>query len=68
MHDGAGLEIANVVGRVVHELNVPDAELVCLLKPFELCLQKVEPLYVGDDRGLSGFVSGFEIGRAKGSP
>jgi hypothetical protein len=34
MHDGAGLEIANVVKRVVHELLLPDAAFMRFLKPF----------------------------------
>ena len=65
MHDGAGLEIANVVRRVMHELQVPDAALMRFLKSFEFGLQKVEPFHVSDDRGLSRFVGGFEIGRGK---
>ena len=67
VHDGAGLEIANVVGRVVHELYMPDAALMRFLKPFELGLEKVEPFHVGNDRGLSRFMGGFEIGCGKGA-
>ena len=67
VHDGAGLEIADVVGRVVHELNVPDAALVRFLEPFEPGLEKIEPFHVGDDRGLSRFMGCFEIGGAKGA-
>jgi len=42
---------------------MPDAALMRFLKPFQLGLQKVEPFHVGNDRGLSGFMSAFEIGR-----
>ena len=37
------------------------------LEPFELCLEKVEPFHVSDDRGLSRFMSSFEICRGKGA-
>jgi hypothetical protein len=67
VRDHAGLEIADVVGRVVHELQVPDATLMRFLEPFELGLQKVQPFHVGDDRGLSRLMGGFEIGSAKGA-
>ena len=67
MHDGAGLKIADFVGRVVDELNMPDAALMRFLEPFELSLEKIEPFHVCDDRRLSRFMRGFEIGRGKGS-
>ena len=63
MRDDASLEVADVVGRIVHELNVPDAALVRLLKPLELSLEEVEPLHVTHDRGLPRGVRGHEIGR-----
>src|SRR5271165_891964 len=36
-------------------------------EPLELCFQKVEPFRVSDDRRLSRFMGGFEIGRRKGA-
>jgi len=62
MGDGARLEIADVVGRVMHELHVPDAPPMRLLQPFQLPLEKVEPLHIGNNRRLSRQVRGFEIG------
>ena len=35
------------------------------LEPIEIRLQKIQPLHVGDDRGLCRFVGGFEIGRGE---
>ena len=67
MGDGAGLEIADVVRRVVDELHVPDAALMRFLQPFELPLEEVEPLDIGDDRRLSRLVRRFEIGGGKGA-
>jgi hypothetical protein len=64
MSDRTGLEIADVVARVVHQLHMPDAALMSVLQPFEFQLQEVEPLHIGDDRRLSRFVRGFEIGSA----
>src|SRR6266850_3940578 len=46
---------------------MPDAALMRFLKPFQLGLQKVEPFHVGNDRGLSRFMGGFEIGCRKGA-
>src|SRR6266403_5865857 len=62
MRDDAGLEVAEVVGRVMHELNVPDAARMRLFEPLELALEEVEPLDVADDRGLARFVRSLEIG------
>ena len=62
MRDRAGLEIADVVRRVVHELHMPDAAPMRLLEPFELAVEKIEPLDIGDDRRLSRLVRRFEIG------
>src|SRR5258705_13039587 len=64
---GAGLEVADVVGRVVHELQMPDAALMRFLQPLELAVEKVEPFHIGDDRGLPGFMGRLEIGRGKGA-
>ena len=52
MRDDASLEVADVVGRVVNELNVPDATLMRLLEPLEFSLEEVEPFYVTYDGGL----------------
>ncbi len=59
-----GLEVADVIRRVVHELHVPDAAAVSLLEPFEVHLEKIEPLHIGDDCGLCCLVRRFEIGGA----
>ena len=52
MGDGASLEIADVVGRVMHKLQMPDAALMRFLQPFELAVEEVETFHVSDDRGL----------------
>lgn len=43
MGDGAGLEVADVVGCVVHELQVPDAAPMRFLQPLEFAVEEVEP-------------------------
>ena len=65
MRHHAGLKVADVVGRVVHELNVPDAALMRLLEPLELALKEVEPFNVTHDRGLPRCMRGLQIGRRK---
>src|SRR5260370_169722 len=65
MRDDAGLEVADVVGRVVNELNVPDATLMRLLEPLEFSLQEIEPFYVSYDGGLPRCMCGLEIGCRK---
>jgi hypothetical protein len=65
MRDDAGLEVADVVGRVVHELNVPDAALMRLLEPLELSLQEIESFHVTHDRGLSRCMRGLQISGRK---
>jgi hypothetical protein len=67
MGDGAGLEVADVVGRVVHKLQVPDAALMRFLQSLELPVEEVKPLHIGNDCGLPRFVRRLEIGRAKGA-
>ena len=62
MRDRAGLEVADVVRRVMHELHMPDAAPMRLLQPFEFALEEVEPLDIGDNRRLSRLVRRFEIG------
>src|SRR5215468_289038 len=62
MRDCAGLEIADVVWRVMHELRMPDAPPMRLLEAFEFPLEKIEPLHISDDRRLSRLVRRFEIG------
>ena len=70
MRDRAGLEIADVVRRVMHELQMPHAALMRFLQPFELAVEKVEALDIGDDRRLARLVRRFEIGgaSARGAP
>jgi len=65
MPDRAGLEIADVVWRVVHELQVADAALMRFLQPFKLAIQKIEALDIRDDGRLPGFVRRFEISSRK---
>ncbi len=65
MRNGARLEIANVVGRVVHELHVPDAALMRFLEPLELPLEEIEAFHVTHDRGLPCFMRRLEIGSGK---
>ena len=65
MRDDTSLEVADVVGRVVHELNVSDATLMRLLEPLELSLEEVEPFHVTHDGGLPGCMRGLEIGCRK---
>src|SRR5262249_45700646 len=65
VRDYAGLEVADLVRRVMHQLDMADAALMRLLQPFEFYLEKVEPLHIGDDRPLPRFVRRFEDGGAK---
>jgi hypothetical protein len=60
--DCTGLEITDVVERVVYKLHMPDAPLMCFLQPFQLPVEEIEPLHIGDDRRLSRLVRRFEIG------
>ena len=65
MRDDAGLEIADVVGGVMHQLEMPDAALVCFLEALQFHLEKVEAFDVGHDRGLPRFMRGLQFGRAQ---
>src|SRR5271169_2038114 len=67
MHNGPGLEIADLVRRVVYELYVPDAALMRFLEPLELSVDEVEPLHVGHDCGFPRSVRRLEIGGGKGT-
>src|SRR5439155_23128700 len=67
MRDRAGLEVANVVGRIVYELNMADAALVRLLQSLEFHFQKVEPLYIGKDCRLARLVRSRKILGSKGA-
>jgi hypothetical protein len=67
VRNGPRLKVPNVVGRVVHELDMPDAALMSLLEPLKLLLQKIEPFHITHDRGLSGAVRRLEISRGKRS-
>ena len=53
MSDCAGLEITDIVWRVVDELDMPDAPPMRLLQTFEFPLEEVEPLDIGDNRRLT---------------
>jgi hypothetical protein len=63
----AGLEIADVVRRIVHQLCVPHAALVRLFQPFELPLEEIEPLDVHDDGWLPHRMRRLEIGSREGA-
>ena len=65
MRDRTSLEIAEVVGRVVHQLHMPDAAPMRRLQPFKLHFEEVEPLHIGDDRRLARLARRFEIGGAQ---
>ena len=62
MGDGARLEIADVVGRVMHELHMPDAPPMRFLQAFQLSVEEVEPLHISDNRRFPRHVRRFEIG------
>ena len=64
MRNCAGLEVADVVRRVMHQLHMADSPLMRLFQPFEFHLEKVEPLHIGDDCWLPRIVRRFEIGGA----
>ena len=59
--DCTGLEIPDVVRRVVHELHMPDTPPMRLLQPFEFPLEKVETLDIGNNRRLPCPVRRFKI-------
>jgi hypothetical protein len=65
MGDGAGLEVADVVGRVVHELQMSDAALMRFLQPLEPAVEKIEPFDVGDECRLCRLVRRDKVGGAK---
>ena len=67
MGDDPSLEIADVVGRVVHELQVTQPAPMRFLEPFELALEEVEAFRVRDDRRIARLVRGFKIGRGEGA-
>jgi hypothetical protein len=62
MRDCTGLEITDVVRRVMHQLHMPDAPAMRFLQPFQLPVEEVESLHISDDRRLPRFVRRFEIG------
>src|SRR5262249_15149186 len=61
MSNCPGLEITDVVWRIVHELHMPDPPPMRLLEPFDFPLEKVETLHIGDNCGRSRLVCRFEI-------
>src|SRR4029077_12982157 len=67
VRNGSRLKVANVVGGVVHELDMPDAALMSLLKALKLGFEKIESFHITHDRGLSGAMRRLEIGRRKPS-
>jgi hypothetical protein len=62
MGDDTSLEVADVVGGVVHQLDVSDAALMGLLEAFEFSLEEVQPFDIAHDRRLSRRVRRFQIG------
>jgi len=68
MGDDAGLEVADVVGSIVHELDVPDAALMRLFQSLEFSFKKIQSFDVAHDRRLSGRMRRFEIGGRKRPP
>src|SRR5436305_849198 len=54
MGNRAGLKVSDVVWRIVYELSMPDSPLVRFLKPLELRLEEIEPLYIRNNGRLSG--------------
>jgi hypothetical protein len=67
VRNGSRLKVANVVGGVVHELDMTDAALMGLLKTLKLGFEKIESFHITHDRGLSGPMGRLEIGRRKRS-
>jgi hypothetical protein len=67
VRNGSRLKVANVVGGVVHELDMPDAALMSLLKALKLHFEEIESFHVTHERGLSGAMRRLEIGRRKRS-
>jgi hypothetical protein len=57
----AGLEVPDIVRRVMHKLGVTDAAFVGFLEAFELHLQEVESFDIHHDRG-PGLVRRVQIG------
>jgi hypothetical protein len=57
----AGLEIPNLVGSVVHKLDVPDTALVHLLKPFQFPLKKIQSFNVAHYGRIALCVRGFQV-------
>ena len=61
MSNGAGLEIADVVGRVVHKLDMPDPTPMRFLKPFQLPLKKIQPFNVSHEGRVARGMCGLQI-------
>ena len=62
MGDCPGLEIADLVRRVMHELHMADTRRCASCEAFEFPFEKVEALDICDNRRLSRPVRRFEIG------
>src|SRR5947207_14707056 len=65
MHDGAGLEIANFIRRVMDELQVPQTALVRFLQPLKLAIEEIKPFHISYNRRLPRFVRRLQIGCAQ---
>src|SRR6202043_4034485 len=65
MSDSAYLEVTDVIGCVVHELDVPDAALMRFLKPLKLHLEEIEPLHVAHNRRLPRPMGRLQIRRGE---
>jgi hypothetical protein len=73
MGNRAGLKIPNVVGSVVHKLDVPNATLVRFLKPFPFPLKKIQSFNIAHNGGIARCVRlpGLPLrahGAARGEP
>jgi len=62
MGDGTGLKVADVVWRVMNQLQVAQPESMRFLQPLELAVEEIEPFDIPDNRRCAGLVRGFEVG------
>ena len=63
VRNGSRLKVANVVGGVVHELDMPDATK----SSRRSTVSRIESFHITHDRGLPGAMRRLEIGRRKRS-
>ena len=64
MGDRPGLKVADSVGRVMHQLQVPQAAMVRFFEPLEFAVKKVQPFHVADDGRFTRAMRRLEIGCA----